>query len=677
MFGSLLKTSVTAAARCHCKLKQQLIVKSQLLAVHRGVGGAMVFDANWFSSSRKERKLPRARQKAVNAENVDEEDTFDSLPPIMGRQGAVTAASEEQPDADTFGTLSSEWNEKISPAFNFAADDRDEQDKHEEKVADTFRPGKLSFQRKIEDLVFNKKDLRAALEVLDVEMREELVQPEHIHYRILIHACAEAGHVKKAFKLHKERRDRGFRPSPAIYTDLFFACTNHHDRGYGLLKATRLLNSIRESHFNPNRVLYNSMVQAFGRCGDLTTALNLVDEMSKFKFPLTNESYSFLLQGCLSDKTSGFRHAIIIWRNMRRKGFVPNAFNYNLIFRVAKECGIGDPKLLQDLLLESVRKDDRNYLEARITGNLSHQQKDETNLLSQGGSDSNVPALKWWEMDIKQMEMMEESGVSPKPSLLEPHPSLMQVLELKLNDTAKDRMMLLGDVKQIIDCMKSDGVDPDIRTFSILLTAMNTSEAEAAILSAMEEAKLQPDTAFYNQIIKSRFYRGDLAAGINSLVEMNEHGVTPDILTFGCIALCCNTRKEGLDLLRSIHEFGARPNREIMSSLITGAMRKLHLANVILYLEIMENEGITADKRLIAKMENFNSTYRKLIWDKDHGRKVPYLVNQESKDNYTNWRKFEKKYKTWLEGVSFDDVEDPTLQYRTTRDIQRAEKGLR
>ena len=44
-------------------------------------------------------------------------------------------------------------------------DDKDEQDKHEEKSSDIYRPGKLHFQRKIEDLVFNKKDLRAALEV--------------------------------------------------------------------------------------------------------------------------------------------------------------------------------------------------------------------------------------------------------------------------------------------------------------------------------------------------------------------------------------------------------------------------------------------------------------------------------------------------------------------------------
>ena len=86
---------------------------------------------------RKERQPPRARwRKAAHAEDYDEADKFGALPQMRGgeREAAKTAASaaaqseaattaasaEAQSDADTFGTLSSEWNEKASPAFNFA-----------------------------------------------------------------------------------------------------------------------------------------------------------------------------------------------------------------------------------------------------------------------------------------------------------------------------------------------------------------------------------------------------------------------------------------------------------------------------------------------------------------------------------------------------------------------------
>ena len=110
----------------------------------------------------------------------------------------------EDIDSESFGKIELPVEEKIMfNKFEFEQDDNDEQDAHEAKVGDIYRPGKDKFLRKINYLVHKKRNLREALNVLETEMVEECVQPEQWHFRILIHACAKVGHAEKAFKLFK------------------------------------------------------------------------------------------------------------------------------------------------------------------------------------------------------------------------------------------------------------------------------------------------------------------------------------------------------------------------------------------------------------------------------------------------------------------------------------------
>lgn len=53
-------------------------------------------------------------------------------------------------------------------------------------------------------------------------------------------------------------------------------------------------------------------ISAFGRCGDLSTAFTLVDEMAEKKVPISDETFNFLLQACITDKEAGFRHALLV-----------------------------------------------------------------------------------------------------------------------------------------------------------------------------------------------------------------------------------------------------------------------------------------------------------------------------------------------------------------------------
>ena len=117
-----------------------------------------------------------------------------------------------------------------------------------------------------------------------------------------------------------------------ILSDLFNACTNSPFPEKALEDANRLRKSLVEENFVLPEVTYNNMIKAFGRCGDLETAFSLVDEMSRNNIPITTDTFNHLLYGCVADKYSGFRHAILTWRKLlETKRVRPNLTTVNLL----------------------------------------------------------------------------------------------------------------------------------------------------------------------------------------------------------------------------------------------------------------------------------------------------------------------------------------------------------
>ena len=112
-------------------------------------------------------------------------------------------------------------------------------------------------------------------------MRENLVKPNFDTYHILIHACGKAGYAYKAQKLLFEFISRGQNPTKYMYTDVFTACAKSpiEERKNSLNYARRLRNKLNQKYLaiqQPvNKPLYNSMIAAFGRCGDLDTAFEI------------------------------------------------------------------------------------------------------------------------------------------------------------------------------------------------------------------------------------------------------------------------------------------------------------------------------------------------------------------------------------------------------------------
>ena len=298
-------------------------------------------------------------------------------------------------------------------------------------------------------------------------------------------------------------------------------------------------------------VTYNNMIKAFGRCGDLETAFSLVDEMATNGAPITADTFHHLLHGCISDKESGFRHAILAWRKLLEMKMVkPNLTTINLLLRATRgrlshlmkqrlsvhqvtyqsefsppDCNIGDSDLTYDVMLACM-----SPIEA---------QKHRTKLLKSPGQNALQAGGARKATDVKNsrtgvLELVNrgERQVVPTLSPINPHNNLLSDVPVKDNSRStpnllerrpnfnnivaisgalnnpQDRFLMIGGSTGFFSVLSKHKIKPDVKTFSQILRLIGDSEEdEEALIAQMKEWGVPVDTGFMNQLLKKRCLR--------------------------------------------------------------------------------------------------------------------------------------------------------------------------
>lgn len=359
----------------------------------------------------------------------------------------------------------------------------DEGDKAEEKYFEEqpLPTQKLSTKQYADMIkaLIDKRRLQEAIDVLEVKMlKEDRVKPETYIYNLLLGACGRVGYTKKAFSLFNRMKQRGLEPKAGTYTALFNACANSPWITDGLSRAQHLRELMIEKGHEANPTTYNAMIKAFGRCGDLKTAFELVDEMVAKRLPTFIDTFNFLLQASITDTNAGFRHALLVWRKILTRNIRPTLFTYNLMLRCVRDCGLGDVEITKDVI------------DKICSGNAYHQMK----LL--GSCDETQ--LSTVEPEINQ------------PNLLARRPHLGNIISIAEITKPEERLLLVGGLTGFLNDLSKNECTPDIKTFTLLLDCIpSTLAAENELFSAMKKYNVTPDVDFCNMLIKKRSMRFD------------------------------------------------------------------------------------------------------------------------------------------------------------------------
>ncbi|KAL3275685.1 hypothetical protein HHI36_020437 [Cryptolaemus montrouzieri] len=552
-------------------------------------------------------------------------------------------------DPDTFGTLSPE-NETVD------AGDLEEEKFFEEKALPSQKLSTKKYADLIKSLIEQRK-IKEAIDVLEVKMlKEDQFKPENYIYNLLLGACGRVGYTKKAFSLYNDMKKRGLKATPGTYTALFNACSNSPwPTTDGLTRAKHLRNIMIEKMYEPNDTNYNAMIKAFGRCGDISTAFAIVDEMMSKRICLTSDTLNFLFQACISNKDSGFRHALLVWRKLVMMKIQPSTFTYNLLLRTIRDCNLGDIEVTQQVISHILRRDqfmiDQQSNQLMLNGSNEKLLFPLTENYQISGPVSHVPP----------------SSLSNDvfPNLLAKVPHLGNLISLSEVKKPEERLLLVGGMSGFLENMKENNCTPNIKTYTQLLDVIpSTVAAENELLSVMKKGKVKFDVDFFNMIIKKRSLRYDYEGAKEVLKIMAKYKLKPNLITYGLLALGCTTEESALELLAVIKNSKYRLNIEILGAMMSTACYHKKFPYILKLMEICIEENISPNRKFIEHLDNLKTTCRSMMKDKNNEL-------AQSKIFQSGFQIFRLRYKKWLAEVKIEDDKDlhPWQQYKENTDI--------
>lgn len=243
---------------------------------------------------------------------------------------------------------------------------------------------------------------------------------------------------------------------------------------------------------------------------------------------------------------------------MNKLGIKADSHTYNLMLRAARDCGIGDPAVASQLLLNPPENSPQLKLPPG-------RQKEKVKNQRKKGSES---AAVQFDVEAMEKQLFQESLLQPEEQIQQqnkdlpraereptapdspsvphsragtlmrraqsemewkqPHPSqklpfcnLPNLLDSRMADTAvvslgtaatpSHRLALMGGVEGFLNKMKEDNAEPNIKTFTLLAELVEPqSPSESSLLALLDDHKVKVDVTFFNTLMRKRSKQGDL-----------------------------------------------------------------------------------------------------------------------------------------------------------------------
>ena len=251
-----------------------------------------------------------------------------------------------------------------------------------------------------------------------------------------------------------------------------------------------------------------------------------------FRLPVTAVTYLHLLQGCVSDRQAGFRHALLVWRKMmldkkwqrQRQSYTLEL--HNTLLRACLECCAGDGDFAHDIVLacmtvKEAREHSRLRLEANSEIRLEEQQQQQPKEEQIPGTDMALVQTLSASKNLMTVNSDDGALVAAMPNFLEARPKFDGVVSLSADALSKasNRLAVIGGPTGYLQVMKKNKVKPDAKTFSYLLKMVEpTKEAEASLIKLMAASGVSPDSMFFTDLIKRRSFRKDFKLGLGKSI---------------------------------------------------------------------------------------------------------------------------------------------------------------
>lgn len=611
---------------------------------------------------------------------------------------------------DVFGTLSDSGKKNLAvrSAESFIKEDSDGYDKEEID----FSPRKNAYYYKYEISKHARQGatgIRKALELFQEMKAKARLEPTVDNFSPLIYGCSRAGYTKRAFELFEESFKYLGKPTNSTVTCLINACGESPFPEYGLkrLDWLRTFLKVNFPHRPFNEIHYNSAIKAYGKLQRLDEAAKIFVEMIDNGIYPDSSTFCMLLIGCASNRESGAAVALRMFKIMKMYDIKPTVYNYNLLLRCIRDCGMGTPNLIQkifddlpaltaiDQRIMNMKRNDKfpsggrknsdfvwapkinnlgKYISAAVSDILESTPQIVTNQVesnqqeSQERKDRNLFAISSGDLSLTPAL---ESDSQELPNLLSgDHLTILsQVKAIQVDrlNNPRTRFLLFGGFRGFLRTMELDNCQPDSRTFSLLLKLMeSTQETYREYFEIARQFNIKRDQLFYDLLIKeicSNYYlRNRLELGLYLIEQMQLDNLKPNIMTFEGLAYGCHTWKEAHQLVNDVRDCGFVVSNVMIGRMFFIATKGKNFKYLAELIDLSVENGFKPTKSLLDNLEDLRLEVNNIIAEQEKES------TQDSNPAYSDWAirnfdKFSTRFNKWLREVELLEEDHPWSQF--------------
>ncbi|KAF2308958.1 hypothetical protein GH714_025987 [Hevea brasiliensis] len=190
---------------------------------------------------------------------------------------------------------------------------------------------------------------------LKEEMVKQGMQPDLYTYNLLLHGLCNKGKIEEAGMLWAECQRNGHVPNVYTYGVMRWILQSQQ-----VEEGEKLFREMVTMKIALNSVVYNTIIRAYCKCGNMVEAFRLRHDMRSRGIPLTSATYSSLVHGLCN--IGLVDNANDLLDEMRKEGLSPNIFCYTAL--IGGYCRLGQmdkvDSIVQEMSLHNIHL--KNYL---------------------------------------------------------------------------------------------------------------------------------------------------------------------------------------------------------------------------------------------------------------------------------------------------------------------------
>ena len=262
---------------------------------------------------------------------------------------------ENQCDEITYNTLIKGCgkSKQITEAIGF----------FEEMKAAKIKPNRITYNSLIDTCVKTNK-MNIAWKFYDEMIRNEIL-PDNFTYSILINGIKSTNTNKeellKTINLLEKLEKLGgqFQPDEILYNSLIDACVKFNE----INKALCLFEEMKKKNIEPSAITYGILIKAFGKMNDLVKAFKIFEQIKLNNLKINDVTYGCLLDACV--KNNRIDLALVLFEKIKQDNITLNTILYTTLIKGFSKAN----KLDEALEIFSIMKQNQKTYPNLITYN--------------------------------------------------------------------------------------------------------------------------------------------------------------------------------------------------------------------------------------------------------------------------------------------------------------------